>query len=585
MRSLRFLTLFLLILALSGSALLLLPSLWGPSWFQAYYYSLLGEPSYQEPPPSKEVSLGLAEPLCPDDHPEWRKRQEMEGIVIEESPVCSPDNPAEIAAFVRGTNRISPQTLMQTNLAPDAVVKGEDRDGDGDPDVIHIRLEVVELNGHSPDLLEPLPSYFIAPGIQPGFWVFAPKTRGMATRTFEDLEAASLLRLPSPVIRVEQGDLLRVTLENTHYMPHTIHFHGVDHPYSLHEEGNDGVPETSEVPVMPGKSRTYGFAQTGHGEVGPGQSRVFEVAPRQPGTMFYHCHVQPQHHIPMGLQGLFVVEENRPNNWVQTLNIGAGQVRYPSRAVRETYTQEYDLHFQDVDPTLNNIIQRNNDPRLVEKAMNRQYNVTGRRPRYFLLNGRSFPYTFREALVVVRPDEKVKLRVLCGSEEGLALHSHGHKVTLTHYDGVEHNPLARITRDVVWLSMAQRVDLELLTVNDGLHSYGEGVWLLHDHKEKAFTTDGIHPGGAVTAIVYRSYLDESGWPQVQGVDWTPFFTKEYYEKKVPVWAAYDEEGTLGEVEAQSFPAGRAALLGFFLGLLSGSMGLFVYSFVKRTGRR
>ena len=37
----------------------------------------------------------------------------------------------------------------------------------------------------------------------------------------------------------------------------------------------------------------------------------------------------------MGLQGLFVIEENRPNNWVQTLNVGAGKVRAPSVAVLE----------------------------------------------------------------------------------------------------------------------------------------------------------------------------------------------------------------------------------------------------------
>ena len=93
---------------------------------------------------------------------------------------------------------------------------------------------------------------------------------------------------------------------------------------------------------------------------------------------------------------MFVVEENRPNNWVQTFNIGAGKVRHPSVAVREAYAQEYDLHFQDIDSTLNNIIQTTNDPRLIEKAMNREYNITQRRANYFLLNGRSFPFTLRD---------------------------------------------------------------------------------------------------------------------------------------------------------------------------------------------
>ena len=66
-------------------------------------------------------------------------------------------------------------------------------------------------------------------------------------------------------------------------------------------EGNDGVPLTSEMPVLPGKARTY------------------EMAPRVAGTKFYHCHVQPHVHVMMGLQGLFVVEENRPDNWLQTM--------------------------------------------------------------------------------------------------------------------------------------------------------------------------------------------------------------------------------------------------------------------------
>ena len=52
--------------------------------------------------------------------------------------------------------------------------------------------------------------------------------------------------------RAEQGDQISITLENTHYLPHTIHFHGVDHPYhffldtpDLKEKQrvrNDGVP-------------------------------------------------------------------------------------------------------------------------------------------------------------------------------------------------------------------------------------------------------------------------------------------------------------------------------------------------------
>lgn len=579
----------LLFLGLLVAILFLTPPSWLPQSLQSYYYSWFGEPAYDAPPASKSITIGNTEPPCPNLHPDWRKRQEIEGLTIEESPVCDPDNPWAVAAFVRGTNKVSMDTLMKSGLTPDAVVMGDDKDGDGDPDVVTIKLEVAELNGRSPDMPELIPAYFIAPGIQPGLWVFAPKVHGMATKNAESLEANDLLRAPSPVIRVEQGDTVQVILENTHYFPHTIHFHGVDHPYSHHEhQGNDGVPETSELPVMPGESRTYVFSQladagfrAGHGEVEPGTRRTFALAPRQPGTMFYHCHVQPQHHIHMGLQGMFVVEENRPNNWVQTLNIGAGQVRYPSVAVREQYAQEHDLHFQDIDPALNNLIQASNDPRLIEKAMNRQYNIARRQARYFLLNGRSFPYTFRESLIVVDPDQQIKLRVLSGGEEGLSLHSHGHKMTSTHYDGVEISPAARITRDVFWLSTAQRVDLDLNTTNDGLHSYGDGVWMLHDHKEKAFTTDGMHPGGSIGAIVSRSYLDEQGWPKTQGVDWSPFFSPHYYKRAIPVWTTYDPTGMLGEAEARSPRLIRAMVLSFVAGILLAFLIVFIRSLLRR----
>ncbi len=240
----------------------------------------------------------------------------------------------------------------------------------------------------------------------------------------------------------------------------------------------------------------------------------------------------------MGLQGLFIVEENRPNNRVQTLNTGAGHVRVPSVAVREEFDREYDLHYLDVDIELNNLIQRFNDPRLITREMHNRYDITAAKSDYFTLNGRSFPYTLRESLLITKPDERIKLRIVNGGSTGIALHTHGHKATITHYDGVAVQPAARITRDVIWIASAQRVDLALETVNDGLHSYGSGIWLLHDHQGKGVTNDGMGPGGNISAIVYESYLQENGWPRTRGVDLKQFFTEAYYQKETPVWSSF-----------------------------------------------
>ncbi len=488
-----------------------------------------------ELPPTVKVARGKVEPLCSFNMPEWREAQEIEGVKIQESIRCNPDNPYTVAALVKGTNNVGMNTLMETYLAADAVIKKNDMDGDGDPDLIIIKLEVAELNGHSPDFKGVVPTFDIGPGIQPGLWVFAPKSRGMATKSFVGLEANPLLRAPSPPIRVEQGDTVWIQLENTHYFPHTIHLHGVDHPFvDSSGEGNDGVPQTSDKFVMPGESRTY------------------EIKPRHAGTFVYHCHVQTHVHLAMGLVGMFIVEENRPNNWLQTFNVGAGQVRHPSKAVLEEYDSEYDLHYHGIDKELHNIIQAYNDPRIIAKKMNREYDITEATEDYHILNGRTFPYTLRESLVIVEPDQNVKLRMFNSQTEMTAIHTHGHKATITHYDGVEHNPVAQITRDIYDLAPAQRNDLKISTVDDGLHSYGEGIWVFHDHAEKGITNDGQNLGGGVSAIVYKSYLSEEGIPKIQGVDITAYLTKEFHARQYPVWQDADDWNSLGEVDPQGF---------------------------------
>ncbi len=534
-------------------------------------------------PPSAKVELGTVEEVCSNfTDPQWRKEQVVDGVTIQESRLCNPDNPADIAAFVKGTNGISMDTLMNTQLAADAITLSDDMDGDGDPDKVVIKLEVVELNGRSPDVKTPITTFDIAPGIQPTFWVYAPKTRDMSTLSLYEPEANALLRAPSPVIRVEQGDIVHIVLENTHYLPHSIHLHGIDHPFMDHSDnGNDGVGQTSNMDTMPGESKTY------------------VIKPRQPGTMYYHCHVQPHTHIPMGLQGIFIVEENRPNNWVQTLNVGAGHVRHPSVAVSEKYDREYDLHYQSADRELHDIVARSaNDPRLIAKHMNMEYDITDSSDDYYMLNGRSFPYTLRESLIEMEQDRSVKLRVLNGHTESFALHIHGHKPTITHYDGVDNGPGSYITRDVHGMVPAQRIDLDLSGVDDGLHSFGQGIWMFHDHVEKSFTTNGLGEGGDISLVVYKGFVDEKGIPKAHGMSLAQYFTKSFWQKNYPVWQDYDAWHSLGlpdlqanfqpsKVAVQNAPVKKEATAtaseqdsvfgNLFTGLLLGLFGYAAYS--------
>jgi len=539
---------WLLLLTLIGLAVSYPPQ-WYPDRWRITLSQWIGAPDFRPLPASAPATNEPAQAYCPEDTPDYRAGTTIAGVTMAASPVCQADNPWAVAAFVRGTNNVDEDVLMKSGLTPDAVVKGADLDGDGDPDEIHIRLEVAELNGASPDTSEPVMQFEMAPGITPGLWVFTPRFVGMATENFESLRAREGIRAPSPAIRVEQGDRVLITLENTHYMPHTLHLHGSDHAFrDVSGEGNDGVPITSELPVLPGQSRTY------------------ELQPRNSGTKFYHCHVQPQVHVMMGLQGLFIIEENRADNWLQTLNIGAGHVRVPSVAVREQYDREYDLHYTDVDAELNSRIQASNDVRTVTELMHRRYDATDATSDYFVLNGLSFPYTFRESLVLTQPGERIKLRVVNGGRDGLGLHTHGHNMTITHRDGVLSAPDARVTRDVVWIAPAQRLDLEINTLNDGVGAFGPGIWLFHDHGSRAITSDGIGPGGHISAIVYEQEMGPNAWPRTSGVSWDPYFTEAYYQRRSPVWENY-APGWFGDAGTDGRLLLRLVLMAFFLGLL------------------
>jgi len=495
-----------------------------------------------------DTTLSTEQP-CSNEHPEWRAAQIIEGINIEASQACQPDNPYEVATSVKGTNNVSMATLMQTDFAQDALMMNDDMDNDGDPDVISIKLEVVELNGNNPEGNFLINTYDIAPGIQPGLWVYAPKSRGMAVKNFNSIVAAPILRAPSPTIRVEQGDKVFITLENTHYLPHTIHLHGVDHPWMTADgHDNDG---TEEHAVFPGKSHTY------------------EIQPRHTGSMLYHCHVQTAQHLMMGLSGLFVVEENKPNNWPQTFNIGAGQVRHRSVATAADYTQEYDLFYQSIDKSLARIIQDYSDPRLIAKRMSRNYNITESFENYFLLNGHSFPYTLRDSMIIAGDNETIKLRVANLQRSMVALHIHGHKATITAYDGVDIAENQQITRDVFDIAPAQRLDLSLKTVNNGLNSYGPGLWMFHDHVVTGTTTDGLEPGGNMAILAYSDLLDERGMPKMHDQLLSQLFNKDYYLKQQPIWQQGDFAKLLGDASAISINYFQLIIFGLSVGILSG----------------
>ena len=90
---------------------------------------------------------------------------------------------------------------------------------------------------------------------------------------------------PGPLIRARRGDTLTVTLTNNLDEPTTIHWHGLDVPYSM-----DGVT-WSKDPIFPGETFTYNFTI------------------EQAGTFWYHPHFNTDSQVSGGLYGAIVVED------------------------------------------------------------------------------------------------------------------------------------------------------------------------------------------------------------------------------------------------------------------------------------
>ena len=94
-------------------------------------------------------------------------------------------------------------------------------------------------------------------------------------------------RVPGPVLRVRQGERLRVEVVNDLPEATTVHWHGLRLPNAM-----DGVPHLTQPPIAAAGGRfTYEF-----------------VCP-DAGTYWYHPHLRGNVQVEMGLAGALIVEE------------------------------------------------------------------------------------------------------------------------------------------------------------------------------------------------------------------------------------------------------------------------------------
>ncbi|MFB9991494.1 multicopper oxidase family protein [Deinococcus oregonensis] len=249
--------------------------------------------------------------------------------------------------------------------------------------------------------------------------------------------------VPGPELRARVGDLVRITLVNTHTQPHTIHLHGIT---SLAQE-MDGVPHTSAA-ILPGQSYTYEFVAT------------------EAGTNAYHCHMQTNLHLDMGMYGALIIEPR-------------GGQAVPWTAEHTLILDEWDSR-QNPDAAIH-------DPH----------------PNLFLVNGRTFPLI---PDVHVPQGQTDLLRVINLGGDPHSLHLHGNAFLVIAKDG--HDLPVPYEADTLPILPGERYDL--------LVKGRDGTFPFHDHNTAQNVNRGEYPGGQHLMVTGGPELKADGTPAPAG---------------------------------------------------------------------
>ncbi len=107
-------------------------------------------------------------------------------------------------------------------------------------------------------------------------------------QTQPDLEVDAMMyngRVPGEIIRVTQGDKVRIIVTNQMKQSTAIHWHGIHTPNSM-----DGVPFITQPVIKPGATYTYEFVA------------------KNSGSHMYHAHHNSTEQVTRGLLGAFIID-------------------------------------------------------------------------------------------------------------------------------------------------------------------------------------------------------------------------------------------------------------------------------------
>ncbi|MCI0518893.1 MAG: copper oxidase [Chloroflexi bacterium] len=246
--------------------------------------------------------------------------------------------------------------------------------------------------------------------MEDGVKVFELTTRAVRWTLLEGVEVTAWTYngiVPGPLIRVTEGDAVRVVVKNELDEPTTIHWHGVEVPNAM-----DGVPDMTQAPIQPGETFTYEFTA------------------KPAGTFMYHSHYEGDVQVSAGLYAPFIIDPKEPSAPPPDVDVTLMISEWLLRG-GQTYA-----------------------------AMP----MSGMEPNYFTLNGKAFPAT---ETIQVKVGQRVRLRLIGIGQFIHPMHLHGMPFKITATDGHPVPEAAQLTKDTVSVAPGERYDIEFIASEPG----------------------------------------------------------------------------------------------------------------------
>jgi len=219
---------------------------------------------------------------------------------------------------------------------------------------------------------------------------------------------------PGPTIEVVEGDRVRIFVTNKLPEHTSVHWHGQRLP-----NGMDGVT---------------GLTQPG---IPPGKTFVYEFIAKRPGTFMYHPHADEMVQMAMGMMGFWITHPKDP-----------GFMRVDRDFV--FLLNAYDIEPGAATPKVSTMLDFN----------------------LWTWNSRAFPGIDP---LVVRQNDRVRVRVGNLTMTNHPIHLHGHEFVVTGTDGGWTPPASRWPEVTTDIAVGQMRAIEFDATD-------EGDWALHCHK-------------------------------------------------------------------------------------------------------